>query len=274
MRCYQDARFILVATPSGITLAPEGGAHQSVAEPLIGIGQPGLTGFEPAYADELAVLLRWALRRDPARGRRIGLFPAVDAAGRAAEAGRSTRRSPRRSSPAPIGCASRRPEPSWRSPIAARSPPRRSPPTRRSPRTCPGAGLLAVTSPDRLHRDWQAALAQRRGRARPSGCWRGCGRAPRWSPSATAIRRRCPGSARVARQCRGAARGRPVRPVGRHPGPLPRLWHRLRGDHRRRGPRLPPGAALAAPARRPQFSPRRRAAGAVAPSAGRSRQAW
>src|SRR5580693_10113903 len=58
---YQDARFILVATPSGITLAPEGGAHQSVSEPLIGLAQPGLTAFEPAYADELAVLLRWAL---------------------------------------------------------------------------------------------------------------------------------------------------------------------------------------------------------------------
>src|SRR6266704_118639 len=53
---YQDARFIVVATPSGITLAPEGGAHQSVLEPLIGIGQPGLTAFEPAYVDELCVL--------------------------------------------------------------------------------------------------------------------------------------------------------------------------------------------------------------------------
>ncbi len=40
---YQDARFILVATPSGITLAPEGGAHQSVVEPLIGLSQPGLS---------------------------------------------------------------------------------------------------------------------------------------------------------------------------------------------------------------------------------------
>ena len=58
--CYQDARFILVATPSGITLAPEGGAHQSIGEPLIGLAQPGLVSFEPAYTDELAVLLRWA----------------------------------------------------------------------------------------------------------------------------------------------------------------------------------------------------------------------
>ena len=31
--CYQDARFILVATPSGISLAGEGGAHQSIAHP-------------------------------------------------------------------------------------------------------------------------------------------------------------------------------------------------------------------------------------------------
>ncbi len=58
--CYQGARFLLVATPSGISLAPEGGAHQSIATPLLGIGQPGLTFFEPAFADELAVILRWA----------------------------------------------------------------------------------------------------------------------------------------------------------------------------------------------------------------------
>lgn len=58
--CYQDARFILVATPSGITLAPEGGAHQSVGTPLIGMAQDGLAYFEPAYVDELAVILEWA----------------------------------------------------------------------------------------------------------------------------------------------------------------------------------------------------------------------
>jgi pyruvate dehydrogenase E1 component len=58
--CYQDARFIVVATPSGITLAGEGGAHQSIAEPLIGLAQDGLAAFEPAYVDELAVILRWA----------------------------------------------------------------------------------------------------------------------------------------------------------------------------------------------------------------------
>ncbi|WP_424932950.1 transketolase [Amaricoccus macauensis] len=58
--CYQDARFILVGTPSGVTLAPEGGAHQSVGTPLIGMSQDGLASFEPAFADELAVIMEWA----------------------------------------------------------------------------------------------------------------------------------------------------------------------------------------------------------------------
>jgi pyruvate dehydrogenase E1 component len=70
--CYQDARFILVATPSGITLAPEGGAHQSIAEPLIGLAQDGLAAFEPAFVDELAAILAFALdyiQRDGQRDR-------------------------------------------------------------------------------------------------------------------------------------------------------------------------------------------------------------
>ncbi len=58
--CYQDARFILVATPSGITLAPEGGAHQSIATPLIGMAQDGIAAFEPGFVDELAVILAFA----------------------------------------------------------------------------------------------------------------------------------------------------------------------------------------------------------------------
>lgn len=65
--CYQDARFIIVGTPSGVTLAPEGGAHQSVGTPLTGMAQDGLAAFEPAFADELAVIMEWAfdyLQRD------------------------------------------------------------------------------------------------------------------------------------------------------------------------------------------------------------------
>ena len=59
--CYQDARFMIVGTPSGVTLAPEGGAHQSIGSPLIGMSQDGLAAFEPAFVDELAVIMEWAL---------------------------------------------------------------------------------------------------------------------------------------------------------------------------------------------------------------------
>ncbi|RIK98663.1 MAG: transketolase [Proteobacteria bacterium] len=58
--CYQGARFILAGTPSGITLAPEGGAHQSIGSPLIGISQDGLAAFEPAFLDELSLIMHWA----------------------------------------------------------------------------------------------------------------------------------------------------------------------------------------------------------------------
>jgi pyruvate dehydrogenase E1 component len=58
--CYQDARFLLVGTPSGITLAPEGGQHQSTNTPLLAIVQDRLASYEPAYCDELAILLRHA----------------------------------------------------------------------------------------------------------------------------------------------------------------------------------------------------------------------
>jgi pyruvate dehydrogenase E1 component len=59
--CYQEARFILAGTPSGITLAPEGGAHQSIGTPMIGMAQDGLAAFEPAFVDELSAVLAWAL---------------------------------------------------------------------------------------------------------------------------------------------------------------------------------------------------------------------
>jgi pyruvate dehydrogenase E1 component len=60
--CYQDARFMVAATPSGVTLAPEGGAHQSIKTPLIGIGQDGLAAFEPAFVDELAVIMAFGFQ--------------------------------------------------------------------------------------------------------------------------------------------------------------------------------------------------------------------
>ncbi|MCG5240295.1 transketolase-like TK C-terminal-containing protein [Azospirillum doebereinerae] len=73
--CYQDARFLLVATPSGVTLAPEGGAHQSIATPLVGMAQDGLAYFEPAFADELAVVMRWAFDYMQREGSRDGGEP-------------------------------------------------------------------------------------------------------------------------------------------------------------------------------------------------------
>jgi len=59
---YSRARFILVASPSGITLAPEGGAHQSVVTPSLGLEVGNLVAYEPAFAREVEWLLLAALR--------------------------------------------------------------------------------------------------------------------------------------------------------------------------------------------------------------------
>jgi pyruvate dehydrogenase E1 component len=50
----------VAGTPAGLALAPEGGAHQSIGTPLIGMAQDGLAAFEPAYVDELAAIMAWA----------------------------------------------------------------------------------------------------------------------------------------------------------------------------------------------------------------------
>ena len=50
---YAGGQSILVGTPSGVTLAPEGGAHQSITTPSIGLEQPGCTAWEPAFAQDL-----------------------------------------------------------------------------------------------------------------------------------------------------------------------------------------------------------------------------
>ena len=47
---YAGGQSILVGTPSGVSLAPEGGAHQSVTTPSIGLEQPGCLSYEPAFA--------------------------------------------------------------------------------------------------------------------------------------------------------------------------------------------------------------------------------
>ncbi len=47
---YAGGQSILVGTPSGVTLAPEGGAHQSITTPSLGLEQPACTTYEPAFA--------------------------------------------------------------------------------------------------------------------------------------------------------------------------------------------------------------------------------
>ena len=59
---YSGAKFVVVATPSGVSLAPEGGAHQSVITPGIGVALPAIAYFEPAFAMEVEWILLDALR--------------------------------------------------------------------------------------------------------------------------------------------------------------------------------------------------------------------
>jgi pyruvate dehydrogenase E1 component len=60
---YAGGQSVLVGTPSGVTLAPEGGAHQSITTPSIGLETPGVTCFEPAFAVETEWCLLDALSR-------------------------------------------------------------------------------------------------------------------------------------------------------------------------------------------------------------------
>ena len=60
---YSGARFVVAGTPSGVTLAPEGGAHQSSVTASIGLELPNVTYIEPAYATALDWLLCDALGR-------------------------------------------------------------------------------------------------------------------------------------------------------------------------------------------------------------------
>jgi len=157
--CYQDARFLLVATPSGITLGPEGGAHQSINPPLIALGQPGLRHYEPAFADELAAMMELAFRLidDPdgestylrLSTRSIRQVEREDETWReGALRGAYWLREPKHGSEAAIvAMGAVMPEA-----LAAWEELRDD---------VPGLGLLAVTSPDLLHRGWTAAQAKR-----------------------------------------------------------------------------------------------------------------
>ncbi len=154
--CYQDARFMLVATPSGITLAPEGGAHQSINSPLIGMSQPGLTSFEPAYADELAHIMGWGFEH----------MQADDGGSVYLRLSTRTIDQPERDF-APIADDVlagaywlREPEPGAELAIVYTGvvAPEALDAYDAVLEDIPGAGLLAVTSADRLYADWQASV--------------------------------------------------------------------------------------------------------------------
>ncbi len=60
---YMESRFILVATPSGVSLSSEGGMHQGVITPELGISMPGITYYEPCFAREVEWILLDAVRK-------------------------------------------------------------------------------------------------------------------------------------------------------------------------------------------------------------------
>ena len=163
--CYQDARFLLVGTPAGLTLAPEGGAHQSIYTPLIGMGQPGLTSFEPAYVDELCEILRWSFEHMQAEDGgavylRLSTRPLEQPVRSMSDALRADILSggywlvpPGRGAElAIVACG----------PVVAEA----LDAQRQLEEDLPGTGLLMVTSPDRLQKDWRDSL--RRANAAPS----------------------------------------------------------------------------------------------------------
>jgi pyruvate dehydrogenase E1 component len=157
--CYQDARFLLVSTPSGVTLAPEGGQHQSVNTPLIGIAVDRLASYEPAHVDELAILLRHAFVHMQAPS------------GSAVWLRLSTRpiEQPERSLDQPAVIAGGYwvvpPQAGARIALAYQGAvaPEAAAAFAELAQEEPGAGLLAITSPDRLHAGWLAAARARRG---------------------------------------------------------------------------------------------------------------
>jgi pyruvate dehydrogenase E1 component len=166
--CYQDARFLLVATPSGLTLAPEGGAHQSIHTPLIGMAQDKLTYFEPAYVDELVEIMRWSFdhMQQPDGGSvylRLSTR-AVDQPDRALsddQVGQIIDGAYWQVEPGPGAQLAV----VYAGAVAAEA----LEAFEQILEDVPGAGLMAVPSPDRLHRGWSSATTARaRGEAGPA----------------------------------------------------------------------------------------------------------
>ena len=156
--CYQDSRFLLVSTPSGISLAPEGGQHQSVNTPLIGMAADRLHAYEPTHGDELAILLRHAFHHmQQPDGCAVWLRLStrqLDQPGRTLDSAAVIAGAHWAVAPAPgarIAMA-------YQGPVA----PEMLSAFAELATEEPGAGLLAITSPDRLHAGWLAATRRRR----------------------------------------------------------------------------------------------------------------
>lgn len=170
--CYQNARFLLVGTPSGLTLAAEGGAHQSINTPLIGMGQPGLTSFEPAFADELAAIMHWSfdhMQRPDGGAVYLRLSTRTIA--------QPGREHPDCDADWEAGALQggywlRRPGPAAEAAIvfSGAVAPEALDAWQQLAEDMPGLGLLNVTSPDLLHRSWSARRAARWRGERPAPC--------------------------------------------------------------------------------------------------------
>ncbi|ATE64624.1 transketolase [Rhizorhabdus dicambivorans] len=157
--CYQNARFLLVATPSGVTLGPEGGAHQSINSPLIGIGQPGLTYFEPAFVDELALIMGWAFEHMQAEdGGSVYLRLTTRAIEQVEREDDGWKEDALKG-----GYWLMRPAPGAEAAIVFTGAiaPEAIAAYHQLKEDIPGLGLLNVTSPDLLHRGWSARQAAR-----------------------------------------------------------------------------------------------------------------
>jgi pyruvate dehydrogenase E1 component len=154
--CYQDARFMLVGTPSGITLAPEGGAHQSIATPLIGMALDRLAAFEPAYVDELAEIMRWGFEWMQAEAGgsvylRLSTRPLAQPQRILDDATRADLLAGAYWAVAPA------PGAEMAIVYMGSVVPEAEEAHRLMLEDIPGAGLLALVSPDRLHMEWGAA---------------------------------------------------------------------------------------------------------------------
>lgn len=160
--CYQDARFMLVATPSGISLGPEGGAHQSIFTPLIGMGHANLASFEPAFADELSTIMDWGFNH---MQKPDGSSVYLRLSTRPLEQPKRELTNDLKAGILAGAYWAVEPEPG--ADVALAYSGVVAPEVHAAfdiiREDLPGAGLLAITSPDRLYASWTAAARARKG---------------------------------------------------------------------------------------------------------------